>query len=106
MGSAFRLSIWARAEIVDVVDWARANRFSLAGAVLDGEKIYSDIDWKQPRLLVMGSEAHGIPPNVANVLDEKIKIPMASEVESLNLAVAAAVIMFEARRQVNTELKR
>jgi len=47
----------------------------------------------------MGSEAHGLSEEILADVDEKIAIPMQSSVESLNLSVAAGVLMFEARRQ-------
>jgi TrmH family RNA methyltransferase len=48
---------------------------------------------------VLGSEAHGISPDVLAACDEAVAIPMANEVDSLNVANAAAVFLFEARRQ-------
>ncbi|MEP6704118.1 MAG: TrmH family RNA methyltransferase, partial [Acidobacteriota bacterium] len=50
-----------------------------------------------------GSEAHGLPESGLEGVDEKIRIPMEGSVESLNLAVACGVILFEARRQ-NSQL--
>lgn len=99
MGSAFRLPIWAGAEISEVVNWALRNRLSLVGAVPKATMNYTEIDWSLPRLLVLGSEAHGISPEIERILNHRITIAMADEVESLNLAVAAGVLMFEARRQ-------
>jgi tRNA G18 (ribose-2'-O)-methylase SpoU len=49
----------------------------------------------------MGSEAHGIPNEIGERLDKKIRISIDETVESLNLAVATGVILFEARRQVD-----
>ena len=51
-------------------------------------------------MLVFGSEAHGLSVGDRELLDETIRIPMASDVESLNLAVSAGIILFEARRQL------
>ena len=60
---------------------------------------YTEIDWKIPRLLIFGSEAHGLSESEMSGSDEKIKIPMESGVESLILAVSAGIILFEAKRQ-------
>ena len=49
--------------------------------------------------LVLGSEAHGLPDDVTAALDTIVRIPMAGAIESLNVAVAASVLMFEAARQ-------
>ena len=49
--------------------------------------------------LVIGSEAHGLPPEVVGALDATVAIPMAGATESLNAAVAASILLFEAARQ-------
>ncbi|MFL6375100.1 MAG: TrmH family RNA methyltransferase [Pyrinomonadaceae bacterium] len=100
MGSAFRLAITEGATIADAVAVARGNRVIVTGAVLDGKVSYHDADWSRPRLLVFGSEAHGLTDEETSLLDESVRIPMASEVESLNLAVSAGIILFEARRRL------
>jgi TrmH family RNA methyltransferase len=60
-----------------------------------------EIDWKAPRLLVFGSEAHGLSADEREKIDENLLIPMQNRVESLNLAVACGVILFEAKRQIS-----
>lgn len=100
MGGTFRLPIWANATLNDAVDWARQKGMRLTAAALDGERSYLDIDWISPRLLVLGSEARGLAARELDTFDERIHIPMEPAVESLNLAVAAGVLLFEARTQV------
>ena len=51
---------------------------------------------------MLGSEAHGLPDSIAALLDVVVQIPMAGEIESLNVAVAASILMFEAARQSQT----
>ena len=101
MGSAFRIPIWANAEPADVIDWAASQGFSTVGAAASAERSYTEHDWTTPNLVVMGSEAHGIPNETGKRLDKKIRISIDETVESLNLAVATGVILFEARRQVD-----
>ncbi len=60
---------------------------------------YSQVDWRQPCALVIGGEAHGVSPQVEQVADEAVHIPMPGKTESLNAAVSAAVILFEIVRQ-------
>jgi TrmH family RNA methyltransferase len=100
MGSAFRLFIREGERLADVVAAARERSTSVTGVDVKGQMSYTDIDWSVERVLVFGSEAHGLSANDVAVMDETIRIPMASEVESLNLAVSAGVILFEARRQL------
>lgn len=99
MGSAFRLPIVQGIGFVEAIGFARERGLITTAADVSGTASYADIDWKIPRLLVFGSEAHGLDESELAVIDEKIVIPMKNEVESLNLAVSSGIILFEARRQ-------
>lgn len=68
-------------------------------AVVTGGELYTAVDWQQPSALVIGSEAHGIGPTAVQMAANRITIPMHAQTESLNAAVAAGVILFEAARQ-------
>ena len=68
-------------------------------AVVGGPVDYREVDWCQPAGLVIGSEATGIGPEARALGGDSIHVPMADQAESLNAAAAAAVILFEARRQ-------
>lgn len=99
MGAAFRVSIWADADLEEVLSWSRENGLRTTAADVNAKAAYSDIDWKIPRLLAFGSEAHGLHEDVRATIDDLTFIPMENGVESLNLAVAGGVILFEAKRQ-------
>src|SRR5688572_29550300 len=99
MGSSMRLPIWTGAKFETVLEWSRSRGLRTIAADNRAERSYVDVDWQIPRMLIVGSEAHGLDDSDLEQADEKIVIPMAKEVESLNLAVACGVIMFEARRQ-------
>ena len=58
-----------------------------------------DLDLRKPTAILIGSEGAGLPSGLAQAADEHVMIPMQSPVESLNAAVSAAVILYEARRQ-------
>ena len=60
---------------------------------------YYEVDFCRPTAVVLGSEAHGLPPEIESHLDGHVMIPMAPPAESLNVAMAAAVLSFEACRQ-------
>ncbi len=62
-------------------------------------KPYTEVSWKEPFVLVIGSEAHGVREPVRDMADAYVHIPLAPGVESLNAAVAAGILLFEARRQ-------
>ncbi|MCA1626103.1 MAG: RNA methyltransferase [Acidobacteria bacterium] len=99
MGASFRLPIWTNADFSEVLDWAKKRNFASVCADVKAEKSYLEIDWKKPRLLVFGSEAHGLSAIESDAIEESIQIPMDNGVESLNLAVSCGVILFEAKRQ-------
>lgn len=105
MGAAFRLPLWKDANFFEVLDWARASDLTLTAADVKAEKSYLEIDWNAPRLLIFGSEAHGLSEKETAEIAEILKIPMENSVESLNLAVSGGVILFEAKRQINEKRK-
>ncbi|MFT3745164.1 MAG: RNA methyltransferase [Pyrinomonadaceae bacterium] len=99
MGAVFRIPVWEGAEFSELTAWAEQNGLIVTASDVSAEKSYTEIDWKFPRLLVIGSEAHGLDAGELASVAEKILIPMANGVESLNLAVATAIMVFEAKRQ-------
>lgn len=101
MGAALRIALWTEADFCDAAEWARAKNLISVCADVNAEKSYLAVDWTQPRLLVFGSEAHGLSQDETAKIDENLTIPMDNNVESLNLAVSCGVILFEARRQIN-----
>lgn len=99
MGAVFRTPIWTNADFHEALSWARENNLLSVSADVNADKSYLDIDWRTPRLLVFGSEAHGLSAGERDEIDESLIIPMDNEVESLNLAVSCGIILFEAKRQ-------
>ena len=99
MGASFRLLIWENADFDKVLQWAKEGNLMATAADIRAGMAYTQIDWISPRLLIFGSEAHGLNDAELEKIAEKISIPMENEVESLNLAVSAGIILFEAKRQ-------
>lgn len=99
MGANLRLPFWTNSEFAEVINWAKIEGIKSVCADIRSKKSYLEIDWKVPRLLVVGSEGHGLTLAEQLATDESLIIPMANEVESLNVAVACGVILFEAKRQ-------
>lgn len=99
MGSAFRLPIWTNAKFAEVIEFCREREIKTICAALGADKSHIEIDWKKPRALIIGSEAHGLSREEIALADEALRIRMNPRVESLNAAVACGVILFEAARQ-------
>jgi 23S rRNA (guanosine2251-2'-O)-methyltransferase len=90
------------ARVRNLADWlaeAKESGAWIYGAAADAPKRYSDLDWVGRTVLVLGSEGKGIRPRVVSRCDELVSIPTKGRVGSLNVSVAAAVVLFEAVRQ-------
>ena len=82
-----------------MIDFAQKAGKKLAATCLDDSKFYYEEDLKENIALVVGNEGNGIDPDLIAKSDVKIKIPMHGSIESLNAAVAAAIIMYESVRK-------
>lgn len=98
MGAAFRISVVENADFIEAVRSAKKSGITVTAADIKAAKNHTDMDRKQRRMLVFGSEAHGLDDAELSLVDEVIKIQMKNCVESLNLAVSAGIIMFAAAR--------
>jgi TrmH family RNA methyltransferase len=87
---------WSPVEALDALGALGRQRL---GAVATGATPYDRADLARPTAVVLGNEAHGLTPEVAARLDGTVAIPMAGATESLNVAMAATVLCFEAARQ-------
>lgn len=99
MGAAFRLPIIADVEVEKLISAARRKGITAVAATADGETVYSDYDWRIPTLAIFGNEARGVSKEILERSDLRLRIPLRAPVESLNVAAAAAAILFEAARQ-------
>lgn len=98
MGSALRLPI-ARGEVADVLPALRAAGIGAIALVpRAGEPLFT-ADFRKPSALLLGSEGSGLPDDLMRQVDRRITIPMHGAVESLNVGVAAALVLYEAFRQ-------
>jgi 23S rRNA (guanosine2251-2'-O)-methyltransferase len=95
--------VWLRVAVVlNVVAFlkqAKKAGFWVYGAAGDAPRSYVELDLRDRSVLVFGSEGRGLRPLVARACDALATIPMEPSVESLNVSVAAAIFLFEARRQ-------
>lgn len=99
MGSAFRLPIVRRAALELAADAIGKLDGVVVGAAADGATPHTEFDWNRPVVLVIGNEGAGLSPDARALVSDTVSIPLAPPVESLNAAMATAVLLFEAARQ-------
>ena len=99
MGSAFRLPHVRGLDIEAALETLAARGIRILATASDGERRYDEVDLRGPVAIVMGREAGGLSPAVKQRAAARLRIPLQAPVESLNVAVAAALVLYEARRQ-------
>jgi TrmH family RNA methyltransferase len=99
MGSAFRLPVWNGAVFGEAIDWCRSRNVQTICADVAGSANFADSDWRKPSALIVGRESSGLSGDEMAKTDQVVRIPMQGAAESLNVAVAAGIILFEAARQ-------
>jgi len=99
MGSALRLPIAIRDTAEEAAAEARRHRCRVVATLPRGGTPLSTSDLRAPVAILIGGEGHGLPATLVEAADVRITIPMQAPVESLNAAVTAALVAYEARRQ-------
>lgn len=99
MGSVYRVPFFYADDIVQTVKELQKNGVKVYAAHLRGEKSYSQCDYKGGTAFLIGNEGNGLSEELSEAADNYIKIPMKGRVESLNAAVSASLLMYEAARQ-------
>ena len=102
MGSIFAVPV-AKTNPDAFLAWRKDFAGTVAGTHLKGAVDYRSVDFgNRPVLLMMGNEQQGLPDNLADACDKLLRIPQAGRADSLNLAVATGVMLFEIRRNALT----
>lgn len=99
MGSIYRVPIVCEEDLVKTVERLHARGICTYGAHLAGERYYDSFSFRGGTAFFIGNEGNGLSRELAGAVKERLKIPMEGRVESLNAAVSAALLMYEARRQ-------
>lgn len=99
MGSIFRVPFVYVDNLGDAADMLKSKAIKLYAAHLMGKKNYFEMDYRNPAAFMIGNEGNGLSDTMAVKADELIKIPMFGEIESLNAASAATILMYESLRQ-------
>lgn len=98
-GALFHLPVAIGGETGAVLEGLRERGVRTAATVVRGGTPYDEVDLTGPVAIVLGSEAHGLAPDLLDAVDLRLTIPMAGRSESLNVAMAGSVLCFESLRQ-------
>ena len=99
MGSIYRMPFIYIEEIIPLLEEFRKKGIKSYAAHLDGKNSYDQEDYCKGTAILIGNEGNGLRDEVAEKADIWVRIPMEGQVESLNAAIAASVLMFEVARQ-------
>jgi TrmH family RNA methyltransferase len=81
------------------IAWLRRSGIKIFGTALTATGFYHETDFRQPAAIIMGSEANGLSRIWLEEADSLVKIPMRGKIDSMNVSVSAAIVIFEAMRQ-------
>ena len=99
MGSVYRVPFMVTDNLSETIDELKKNNVTVFAAHLKGEEYYAKDLYKGDVAFLIGNEGNGLSDEIAKMADKYVKIPMEGMVESLNASVAAAILMYEAKRQ-------
>jgi 23S rRNA (guanosine2251-2'-O)-methyltransferase len=85
--------------LVRLIEQLKERNIWVVGTAGDVEQLYTEWDWKQPSAIILGNEGQGLHRLVRETCDTLVRIPVLGHLESLNVSVAAGILMYEARRQ-------
>lgn len=99
MGSIYRMPVIYREDLPELLQIFREKGIKSYAAHLDGRNFYDKENYQSGTAILIGNEGNGLREKVANAADIRVQIPMQGQVESLNAAIAASILMFEVYRQ-------
>ena len=98
-GALEQIAICRVNSLMKTVDELHLNGIKVFASEMTADKTIAEVDLTEPCAIVMGSEDNGIYPALMKICDEKIKIPMKGDFESLNVSVATGMILYEVMKQ-------
>jgi TrmH family RNA methyltransferase len=101
-GSIFGVDVVEAPDSFELIAALRGAGLTVLATTLDGEVSLDDADLSVPTAWLFGSEAHGLAPEVAALADARVTIPMAGSAESLNVAAAAAICLYQSARALRS----
>lgn len=99
MGSIYRMPVLDQGNLVEVVGQLHEKKIHTYAAHLSNSRMYDQPSYIEGTAFLIGNEGNGLTKELSELAGEYIKIPMAGQLESLNAAIAASILMYEANRQ-------
>lgn len=99
MGTIFSVPVHRAGRVDEVLEWARGRDLSIVTTSARATQLFSEARYDLPALLLLGSEGRGLDPETIARGDVQVRIDMAGVATSLNVAVAAGILMYEIRRR-------
>ncbi len=98
-GALEKIAVCRVGSLMKAVDELHLNGIKVFASEMTAETACQNIDFSEPCAIVMGGEEHGVYPALMKICDDKFKIPMPGDFESLNVSVATGIILYEVSRQ-------
>lgn len=98
-GAVFKVPICKVDHIKDAVFYMQASDIKVIAATEKTDNLLYDVSFTEPCAIIMGSEGRGINPSTLKVVDDKAKLPILGDIESLNVSVACGAFLYEVVRQ-------
>ncbi|MEM7556275.1 MAG: RNA methyltransferase [Cyanobacteria bacterium P01_A01_bin.84] len=99
-GQWFRLPTSVSEDLKATVEKSQLAQMQVVATMPNATLTYWEVDWKRPSLILLGNEGAGLSQELSEMADVEAKIPLFEGVESLNVAVSAALMLYEAQRQI------
>jgi TrmH family RNA methyltransferase len=99
-GQWFRVNTAVTGDLKQIVAQSQQGGMQVVATLPTADLTYWDVDWRKPSIILLGNEGAGLSPDLAAMADQQVKIPLSPGVESLNVAIAAALMLYEAQRQI------
>lgn len=102
MSSIFRINIYIVDDIKEFILYAKEKFYNIIATTLDNNNTYFKYDFvKNNNIVIFGNEANGIKNEILKICDTSIKIPMEGSIESLNVSISCAILLYEIKRQID-----
>ncbi|MCM0593983.1 MAG: RNA methyltransferase [Gloeotrichia echinulata IR180] len=99
-GQWFRLQMAVTEDLTATVQQSQQAGMQVIATLPSATLTYWEVNWRKPSLILLGNEGAGLSPDLAAMADLQVQIPLSPGVESLNVAIASALMLYEAQRQM------